>query len=138
MLLAASHTIEAFAADIPDTRENRMAAARSYLKVVPVKDMMRDMIAESAKKVPETTRSEYVKAVLGTLRVDVIENAALASMAQHFTVRELNALTAFYGSQDGQSAMRKFSTYMADLMPAIQKEMIHVQRQLESQARQKR
>jgi hypothetical protein len=44
-------------------------------------------------------------------------------MVRHFTVRELNALTDFYGSPEGRSAMKKFGAYMADVMPAIQQEM---------------
>jgi uncharacterized protein len=46
-------------------------------------------------------------------------------MANHFTVGELNALTDFYGSPEGKSAMKKFGAYMSEIMPVIQQEMSH-------------
>ena len=41
--------------------------------------------------------------------------------------QELKALADFYGSAVGKSAMKKFGTYMADVMPDIQAEMIKAQ-----------
>ena len=138
VLLASSLTSTSIAADIPDTHGNRLAAARSYLEVVSMKDMMRDMIAESAKNLPENIRPSYVQYMTKAVRVEVLESTALASMAQHFTVRELKALAAFYGSPVGRSGMKKFGAYMADVMPAIQQEMLRAQQQLERQSLQKR
>jgi hypothetical protein len=40
---------------------------------------------------------------------------------------ELKALADFYGSPVGKSAMKKFGTYMADVMPDIEAEMIKTQ-----------
>jgi hypothetical protein len=138
VLLVSSFSGAAFAADIPDTHGNRLAAARSYLEVVSMKDMMRDMVAESAKNLPENVRPSYVQYMTKAIRVEVLESTALASMAQHFTVKELKALATFYGSPEGRSAMKKFGAYMADVMPVIQQEMLRAQQQLESQSRQKR
>lgn len=103
-----------------------------------MKDMMRDMVMESVKNLPENVRPAYVQFMTKAIRVDVMEGAALASMAQHFTVKELNALADFYGSAEGRSAMKKFGAYMADVMPVIQQEMLRAQKQLENQSRQKR
>lgn len=138
LLLVSSFWIDVSAADIPDTHGNRLAAARHYLEAVPMKDMMRDMVMESAKNLPENVRPAYVQFMTKAIRVDVMEGAALASMAQHFTVKELNALADFYGSAEGRSAMKKFGAYMADVMPMIQQEMLHAQKQLENQSHQKR
>lgn len=137
-LLVSFFTGAAFAADVPDTHGNRLAAARSYLEVVSMKDMMRDMVSESTKNLPENIRPSYIQYMTKTIRVEVLESTALASMAQHFTVKELKALAAFYGSPEGRSAMKKFGAYMADVMPVIQQEMLRAQQQLENQSRQKR
>jgi hypothetical protein len=135
VLLVSLFSGATFAADTPDTHGNRLAAAQSYLEVVSMKDMMRDMVAESAKNLPENVRPSYVQYMTKTVRVEVLESAALASMAQHFTVKELKALATFYGSPEGRSAMKKFGAYMADVMPVIQQEMLRAQQQLESQSR---
>lgn len=138
LLLVSSFWIDVSAADIPDTHGNRLVAARHYLEAVPMKDMMRDMVMESAKNLPEKVRPAYVQFMTKAIRVDVMEGAALASMAQHFTVKELNAIADFYGSAEGRSAMKKFGAYMADVMPVIQQEMLRAQKQLENQSHQKR
>jgi hypothetical protein len=45
-------------------------------------------------------------------------------MAKHFTAEEIRALADFYGSELGRSAMGKFGTYMSEVMPAIQAEVM--------------
>ena len=56
-----------------------------------------------------------------------IEEAAnritLNALAKNFTVGELNAMVAFYGSPEGKSASKKFGPYMAEVMPQIQQEI---------------
>jgi hypothetical protein len=123
--------VSAYAAEVPDTHGNRLAAARSYLEVASMREMVKDMIAETAKNLPEKNRQIYIKYMTDFIRVDVLESAAQASMARHFTLKELNALTAFYSSAEGRSAMKKFGAYMGDVMPVIQKEFTYSQRQLE-------
>jgi hypothetical protein len=56
------------------------------------------------------------------LDLEQVKDAMVASMVKHFTVGEINALTAFYGSAEGKSVMKKFGLYMADLMPVVQAE----------------
>lgn len=115
------------AGNIPDSYGNRLTAAERYLQVASMKDMMRAAIAETAKNLPEKVRRSYIGFMAKHIHVDVLERAALASMARHFTVDELNALADFYGSREGRSAMKKFGAYMADVMPVIQQEMIKAQ-----------
>ena len=125
--------LNSFASTIPDTYGNRLVAAEKYLAVAPMKDMMRDMIVETAKNLPENIRQPYIQYMTKFIRVEVMERAALASMARHFTVKELDALAAFYGSSEGRSAMKKFGVYMADVMPVIQQEIINSQKQVEAE-----
>ena len=116
-----------FASELPDTYGNRMAAARKYLDVVSMKDLMRDSINENSKNFPMDLRPVYIKYMLSSVRIEVIEAAALASMAQRFSLEEINALVAFYGSRSGQSVMRKMGNYMGDVMPVIQQELVRSQ-----------
>jgi len=66
-----------------------------------MKDMMRDTIVETAKNLPEKARGAYIALMNKHIHVEILERAALASMAKHFTVDELNALADFYGSKEG-------------------------------------
>jgi hypothetical protein len=43
-------------------------------------------------------------------------------MIKRFTLAEIDALSKFYGSPEGKSIIKKFGSYMADMMPVIQSE----------------
>ena len=55
--------------------------------------------------------------------MDVLEQAMVDAIAKNFTNAEIDALTGFYSSPHGRSAMLKMNAYMADLLPAMQSEM---------------
>ena len=113
----------ALAEELPDTPGNRLAAAERYLEIVPMDEMIADSVKKTSMNLPENQRRAYVNFMTQSVRVDVFGRAAVASMARHFTVRELNALADFYGSPEGRSVMKKFGDYMADIMPVLQQEL---------------
>jgi hypothetical protein len=137
IILLAAISASAYASELPDTHGNRLVAARSYLEIASMKDMVRDMIAETAKNLPDNIRQPYIQYMTKSMRVEVLESIALASMAKHFTLKELNALVAFYGSPEGRSAMKKFGAYMGDVMPVIQQELMRAQQQVETEFKKK-
>jgi hypothetical protein len=55
--------------------------------------------------------------------IPALEKAATEAMVKHFTVREINALADFHGSPEGRSVMKMFGAYMAEVMPATQREV---------------
>jgi hypothetical protein len=61
------------------------------------------------------------------LDLDALTKAMTDAMVKHFTTEELKALADFYGSPVGKSAMKKFGSYMADVMPALQAEIMKAQ-----------
>ena len=107
---------------VADTPENRRHAAEEYLRVVPPADLMKDTAAKVGETMPESVRQSFVRAMTEELDLEQVKDAMVASMVKHFTVGEINALTAFYGSAEGQSVMKKFGLYMADVMPVVQAE----------------
>jgi hypothetical protein len=58
------------------------------------------------------------------LDIAALTKAMMDAMVKNFTTDELKALADFYGSPVGKSAMQKFGTYMADIMPVMQAEII--------------
>jgi hypothetical protein len=107
---------------VADTPENRRHAAEEYLRVVPPEDLMRDTAAKVGETMPASVRQSFVQAMTEDIDVAQLKDAIVKSMVRHFTVGEINALTAFYGSAEGKSVMKKFGLYMADVMPVIQAE----------------
>src|SRR5262245_41120055 len=108
------------AAQSPDTPEARRQAVRRHLAAVPIQRMLDDMINSLAGQIPEARRPEFVDLMRKMVVPDTLRAMTLETMPRHFTVAEIEAMTAFYGSPEGKSIMKKFGPYMGELMPRIQ------------------
>jgi len=108
---------------LEDTPANRDQQADRYLAAMPVKEMMDDMVKQMSKFIPEAQRQKMQDVITKHLDTAAVEKAIKEAMIKNFTADELKALADFYGSPVGKSAMKKMGAYMADVMPAIQKEM---------------
>ena len=106
-----------------DTPANRRVAAQRYLKAVPATDLVADTVERVAGQLPEERREEFKKALVKVVKAERLENITLEALVKHFTVKEIDALAAFYGSPEGRSITKKFGAYLADVMPAIQEEL---------------
>jgi hypothetical protein len=124
--MAAALLSQAPAQTVPDTPANRLAAAKRYLKAVPPMEMVGETLDRLASQIPEQRREEFKQALTQVVTSERIERITLEAIVKHFTVREINALAAFYGSPEGRSIAKKFTAYMADVMPAIQQELADV------------
>ena len=108
---------------LPDNPENRTTVAKKYLEVMPPKELLQGVASRVAPTLPEDNRKVFME----VMNREDIQKAAyrimLDSLVKNFTVAELNAMLAFYGSPEGQSAWKKFSPYMNEIMPPIQQEV---------------
>ncbi len=84
---------------------------------------MRDAANKVAETLPESQRAAFVRAMTQELDMSRITVAMTNSLVKWYTVDELDALTRFYGSAEGKSAMTTFASYMAHLTPVIQAEV---------------
>jgi hypothetical protein len=108
---------------LPDNPENRTAAAERYLKAMPPKEMLQGLAARVTSNLPEKDRAAFVE-VMGSADLEkATSRITMEGLVKNFTVGELTAMTAFYGSPEGQSAAKKFGPYMAGVMPQIQQEI---------------
>jgi hypothetical protein len=108
---------------LPDNPENRTAAAKLYLKAMPPKDMLQSLATRVAPNLPEKDRKAFVDIMQSPDLEAAADRITLEGLVKNFTVGELNAMTAFYGSPEGQSAAKKFGPYMMGVMPQIQQEV---------------
>ncbi|MCY3669831.1 MAG: DUF2059 domain-containing protein [Alphaproteobacteria bacterium] len=120
----------AIAEDRPDTPENRVAAAKTYLKLVPVERMADRVAGNVLLLIPEEKRELFRQGVSEGLAAADIENVMVKIVAKHFTAAEIEAMTVFYGSAEGQAIERKLKGYMADIslhvIPIIQRSVTEV------------
>jgi hypothetical protein len=107
-----------------DTPETRRREAERYLQVSPPKALFEDMADKMAANLPADQREQFKRVMTTQLDIAALTKAMLDAMVKTFTTDELKALADFYGSPVGKSAMQKFGTYMADIMPVLQAEII--------------
>lgn len=64
-----------------------------------------------------------------------IESIMVKIVSKHFTMAEIDAMTTFYGSLEGQAIQRKIQGYMADIslhmIPIIRKSVTEVMEHFE-------
>ena len=120
----------ALAFSAPDTPETRRHEAERYLQATPPKALFEDMAEKMAANLPPDQREQFQKLMTSQLDIAALTKAMIDSMVKHFTTEELKALADFYGSPVGKSAMQKFGAYMADIMPAIEAEIMKAQAKL--------
>ena len=113
-----------FALSAPDTPETRRHEAERYLQATPPKALLEDMADKMAANLPPDQRDQFKKLMNSQLDIAALTKAMLDAMVKDFNTEELKALADFYGSPVGKSAMQKFGTYMADIMPVMQAEII--------------
>jgi hypothetical protein len=111
----------------PDTPETRRREAERYLQASPPKALFEDMADKMAANLPPDQREQFKRVMTTQLDIAALTQAMIDAMVKNFTTDELKALADFYGSPVGKSAMQKFGTYMADVMPAMQAEIIKAQ-----------
>ena len=112
---------------LDDTVANRNTQADRYMKAVPLSEGMRDAVEQMAGNFPPEYRQTFKDLLTKYLDFEVLTKATKDAMVKHFTADELNALADFYGSAVGKSAMKKLGVYMAEVMPAIQAELMKAQ-----------
>jgi len=117
-------TSSVFVFSATDTPETRRHEAERYLQVNPPKALLADMADKMAANFPPDQREQFKRVMTTQLDIAALTKAMMDAMVKDFTTDELKALADFYSSPAGKSAMQKFGTYMADIMPVMQAEII--------------
>jgi hypothetical protein len=111
-------------AALEDTPENRSAQIDRYFAAMPPENLLNEMVGNIAARVPEDQRTQFVESTTKQLDLAKVRTAMHDGMAKHFTADEIRVLADFHGSELGRSATEKFGPYMADVMPAVQAEVV--------------
>src|SRR5438067_785730 len=117
-------TSSVFVFSATDTPETRRREAERYLQVSSPKALFEDMADKMGANLPADQREQFKRVMTTQLDIAALTKAMMDAMVKNFTTDELKALADFYGSPVGKSAMKKFGTYMADIMPVMQAEII--------------
>jgi hypothetical protein len=111
------------AKSLPDTPENRAVLAKQYLEIMKPKELLQSVANRVAPRLPEKERKTFTDIMNSPDMEKSAYKITLDGLVKHFTVGELNAMLAFYGSPDGQAAAKKYGAYVGEIMPQIQAEV---------------
>jgi len=86
---------------------------------------MYDMAEKMSANIPAEQRDIFKAMLTKNFDIGALTAIMRVAMVKHFSADELSALADFYGSPVGRSAISKLGPYMAEVMPAVQAEMVN-------------
>lgn len=106
---------------LADDAASRRAAAEAYIAATGGFAVQIETTVDAlALRLPADHQAPFRAFMAENLDAAEIEALAVDGMVRHFTSEELEALTAFYGSELGRSIAAKFPLYFADTMAEVQ------------------
>lgn len=109
---AAEPTIEASTPDTaPEPSEEAMKAARAYIAVVPAEDEIKAGLEDMLKRVEPSQRVLARSLADKSIDYRALKEGAAKATAESFSVEEIKAMTAFFGSAEGKSIRAKMGAY---------------------------
>lgn len=107
-----------------DMIQNRIAAAKHYVKEISIQNIFQSVVYEMAMEIPEKKREEFMKFMDKAFQIQELENVVVTTMVKHFSLNEIEALSDAENTLEDLSMRKKFNTYIADVMPLIEQEII--------------
>ena len=101
--------------------KERNKLATEYHDVVDMREIVNRDIAAGAGGLTEAETEKYMREVQIRINYEKIEELSISAMANTFTVPELKALIAYFGSPEGKSSQEKMGLYTEQVAPEIRK-----------------
>lgn len=101
--------------------KERIRYAEEFHDIRPMRDAVNRNLEEYAKGLPEADREEFLRFVQLHIDYDKLEELSIQKMAEVYTVPEMKAMIAYFGSADGKSAEAKGPAYTSQIGPHITK-----------------
>lgn len=107
MSFALMFAVQAVGAEPVDTPDTRTQAATRYIDQFDLQSRIDAMVTKIMDKHNLTLeeRQRVQMQIRKHLRVNLLREAVITSMTNTFTTQEINALTAFIETEEGQSIM---------------------------------
>lgn len=103
--------------------QERLKLSQELHDIRKIRDRINDMIEAMADAAAPEDRDGFIKYIGLKVDFDKLEQASITYAAETYTVPELKAMIAYFGSVDGQSAEAKGELYSAKINKDIMKEV---------------
>lgn len=104
---------------LADDLRDRYAAAERFEAVAPTSGRIAAYLEKIFSDLPQKKREELMTVINDTVTESEIRQLSMEVMVSIYTVEEIDAMTAFFGSEMGQSVYRKQAAFSADAVPKL-------------------
>jgi hypothetical protein len=111
------------AQSLPDNPENRTLLAKRYMTIIPPGELLHGAADIAVKSFPEKDRKLFLEIMYSKALEEAIYRFQLDKMVNKFTVGELQAMVAYYGTAAGKSAQEKLGSLAMETMTQLQVEV---------------
>ena len=99
--------------------EQRLELSRKMHEIWPVRSKIETALDIVSEQIPQQERLKFKAGMRKAIKFDALEEASVDAMADIFSVKELAAMIAFYGSKEGRSVSHKTGDYERALQPVM-------------------
>lgn len=102
-----------------DSYEERLKLSRKMHEIWPVRPKVETALDIIAEQIEPQERAAFKAAMRKAIKFKALEEASIDAMADIFSIKELEAMIAFYGSKEGRSISFKTGDYEKVLEPVL-------------------
>ena len=103
-----------------EVTEAKLELARKILDIAPASEQLDLAIKGLEQRVPNNKRAQFRRIIRDSVDVDRLSAAALLSMTEIFTQKELEVMYEYQASTEGKAIQKKLPDYQAQLKPVIE------------------
>ncbi len=107
------------AAPAGDDKAERVKLSKDLHDIRNIRERIHATILEAANTIPPEDREDFQKYVQLRINYDALEEKSIQYAADVYTVPELKAMIAYFGSPDGQSAEAKGAVFSGKISKDI-------------------
>lgn len=100
-----------------DTLERRLELSKQMHEIWPVRPKVESAIDVVGEQAPPAERARFKSAMRRAMDYEALEAKSIETMAEIFTVAELEKMIEFYSSPEGRSVSFKTGDYEAAIQP---------------------
>ena len=102
-----------------DDKTERIKLSKDLHDIRNIRERINAIVAGAAETIPPADREDFQRYVQLKLDYDGLEEKSIAYAAETYTVPELKAMIAYFGSPDGKSAEAKGAVFSAKISKDI-------------------
>lgn len=112
-----------FADSSTDDKAERIRLSKDLHDIRNIRERINATILDAANTIPPADREDFQRYVQLKVNYDALEEKSIQYAAEVYTVPELKAMIAYFGSPDGQSAEAKGATFSGKIAKDITAEI---------------